>query len=53
MVEESKEVVSRYRDIYKSGDLDRLGDVLSSDRSPHAWVEGVPHSIEGAKELTG
>lgn len=50
MVEENKEVVRRYRDIYNSGQLDRLGDVLSSDWSPHAWVEGVP-SIEGAKEL--
>jgi hypothetical protein len=48
MVEENKEVVRRYRDVYNSGQLD--GDVLSSDRSPHAWVEGVP-SIEGAKEL--
>jgi hypothetical protein len=48
MVEENKEVVRRYHDIYNSGQLD--GDVLSSDWSPQAWVEGVP-SIEGAKEL--
>jgi predicted ester cyclase len=51
MTEENKEVVRRYREIYNSDDLDRLGDVLSTDWSPHAWVEGLPRSIEGAKEL--
>ena len=49
--ERNKEVVRRYREAYNSGDLDALDEILSRDWTTHAWIEGLPRSVEAAKEL--
>jgi len=51
MSESNKELIRRYRKAYNSGDLDQLDDLLAPNWSSHAWVEGVPRTVEGAKQL--
>jgi steroid delta-isomerase-like uncharacterized protein len=48
-IEENKNVVRRYQEIYNSNDLDRLTDVLSEDLSTPNIMPGIPKGLEGAK----
>jgi steroid delta-isomerase-like uncharacterized protein len=48
-VEENKDIVRRYQEIYNSNDLDRLTEVVSEDLlTPHI-MPGIPQGLEGAK----
>jgi steroid delta-isomerase-like uncharacterized protein len=51
MSEDNKAVVRRYREAYNSNNLDELDEVLAPDWVSHAWTEGIPRTIENAKEL--
>ncbi len=48
-VEENKEIVRRYQEIYNSNDLDALGEVVSEDLLTPKIMPGIPTGIEGAK----
>jgi steroid delta-isomerase-like uncharacterized protein len=48
-IEEAKNILRRYQEIYNSNDLERLTEVVSEDLlTPHI-MPGVPHGLEGAK----
>jgi steroid delta-isomerase-like uncharacterized protein len=48
-MEENKNIVRRYQEIYNSNQLDRLTEVLSEDiRTPNI-MPGIPQGLEGAK----
>lgn len=51
MSEANKEVVRRYQEAYNSQDLDALDDLLDPNWTTNAWPEGIPQSIEAAKEF--
>jgi steroid delta-isomerase-like uncharacterized protein len=51
MSEANKEIIRRYQEAYNSGDLDVLDEILAPDWVTNAWVEGVPKSVEAAKEF--
>lgn len=51
MSEDNKALIRRYRQAYNSGDLDELDDLLAPDWTSHAWIEGVPQSMDNAKEV--
>jgi predicted ester cyclase len=51
MSEKNKEVVRRWQEAYNSGRLEILDDVLSSEWVSNSWPEGVPHTLDGAREL--
>ena len=51
MSEDNKALIRRYRAAYNSGNLDELDNLLAPDWLSHAWVKGVPRTIEGAKDL--
>ena len=46
-----KAIVRRYRDIYNSGNLDALGEVLAADFVGHNMLPGLPPGLEGARAL--
>ena len=48
-IEENKNLVRRYQDIYNSNNLDDLLEVVSEDLLTPRIMAGVPHGIEGAK----
>ena len=48
-IEENKNIVRRYQDIYNSNNLDALTEVVSEDLLTPKIMAGVPHGIEGAK----
>lgn len=48
-IEENKNIVRRYQEIYNSNDLDRLTEVVSEDLVTPNIMSGIPHGIEGAK----
>ena len=48
-IEENKNLVRRYQDIYNSNNLDDLLEVVSEDLLTPKIMAGVPHGIEGAK----
>ena len=48
-IEENKEIVRRYQEIYNSNDLDALGEVVSEDLLTPKLMPGIPTGIEGAK----
>ena len=48
-IEENKNIVRRYQEIYNSNDLDRLTEVVSEDLLTPNILPGIPHGVEGAK----
>ena len=48
-IEENKQIVRRYQDIYNSNNLDALTEVVSEDLITPKIMAGIPSGIEGAK----
>ena len=48
-LEENKNIVRRYQEIYNSNELDRLTEVVSEDLLTPNIMPGIPHGVEGAK----
>ena len=48
-IEENKNIVRRYQEIYNSNKLDNFLEVVSEDLLMPKIMPGVPHGIEGAK----
>jgi hypothetical protein len=48
-LEENKNIVRRYQEIYNSNDLDSLIEVVSENLLTPKIMPSVPHGIEGAK----
>src|SRR5690348_5204526 len=48
-LEENKNIVSRYQEIYNSNALDALGEVVAEDLLTPKIMPGIPSGIEGAK----
>ncbi len=48
-IEENKEIVRRYQEIYNRNDLDALDEVVSDDLLTPKIMPGIPTGIEGAK----
>ena len=48
-VDENKNIVRRYQEIYNSNNLDALVEVLSENLLTPRIMPGVPHGVEGAK----
>jgi predicted ester cyclase len=51
MSEANKEIVRRYQEAYNTNNLDLLDEVLAPDWKTNGWPEGVPQSIEMAREF--
>ena len=51
MSEANKDVVRRYQDAYNNNDLDVLDEVLDPNWKTNGWPEGIPQSIEAAREF--
>lgn len=50
-IEENKNIVRRYQEIYNSNDLDALGEVLAEDLVSPKIMPGMPSGLEGAKQV--
>src|SRR6266498_1387305 len=48
-IEENKNIVRRYQEIYNSNELDRLTEVVSADLLTPNIMPGIPQGLEGAK----
>jgi len=48
-IEENKNIVRRYQELYNSNDLDHLTEVLSEDVLTPNIMPGIPTGLEGAK----
>jgi len=48
-IEENKQIVRRYQEIYNSNNLDALTEVVSENLLTPKIMPGVPHGLEGAK----
>ena len=48
-IEENKNIVRRYQEIYNSNDLDHLTEVVSEDLLTPNIMPGIPQGLEGAK----
>jgi predicted ester cyclase len=48
-IEENKNIVRRYQELYNSNDLDRLIEVVSEDLLTPNIMPGIPPGLEGAK----
>jgi predicted ester cyclase len=48
-IEENKEIVRRYQEIYNRNDLDVLGEVVSQNLLTPKIMSGIPRGMEGAK----
>jgi hypothetical protein len=48
-IEENKNIVRRYQEIYNHNDLDFLNEVLSEDLLTPNIMPGIPPGLEGAK----
>jgi len=48
-IEENKEIVRRYQEIYNRNDLDALGEVVSENLLTPKIMSGIPTGMEGAK----
>ena len=48
-IEENKNIVRLYQEIYNSNDLDRLTEVVSEDLLTPNIMPGIPHGLEGAQ----
>lgn len=51
MSEANKEIVRRYQEAYNTNNLDLLDELLAPDWTTNGWPEGVPQSIEAAKDF--
>lgn len=51
MSEQNKEIVRRWQEAYNRGEYDELDDLLAPDWVTNGWLEGVPKTIDMAKEL--
>jgi steroid delta-isomerase-like uncharacterized protein len=49
--EANKEIVRRYQEAYNTNRLEVLDELLAPNWKTNAWPEGVPQSIEAAKEF--
>jgi predicted ester cyclase len=50
-VEENKQLVRRYQDIYNSNHLEELDDVMAADVRTPKIIPGFPPGLEGAKKV--
>ena len=50
MSEANKEIIRRYQEAYNTNNLDVLNELLAPDWKTNAWPEGIPQSLETAKE---
>ena len=48
-IEENKEIIRRYQEIYNRNDLDALGEVVSENLLTPRIMPGIPTGMEGAK----
>ncbi len=48
-IEENKNIVRRYQEIYNNNNLDALSEVVSEDLLTPRIMSGIPAGIEGAK----
>lgn len=48
-IEENKQIVRRYQEIYNSNNLDALTEVVSEELLTPKIMPGIPSGIEGAK----
>jgi steroid delta-isomerase-like uncharacterized protein len=51
MSEANKDLIRRYQEAYNSGHLDVLDEILAPDWATNAWPEGMPQSVESAKQF--
>ena len=47
-IEDNKDIVRRYQEIYNSNDLDRLTEVVADDLRTPNIMPGIPQGLEGA-----
>lgn len=50
-IEQNKQIVRRYQEIYNNNDLDALGEVVAQDLSMPKVMSGMPPGLEGAKRV--
>ena len=50
-IEENKNIVRRYQEIYNSNDLDSLGEVVAEDVLTPKMLPGMEPGLEGAKQV--
>jgi predicted ester cyclase len=48
-IEENKDIVRRYQEIYNRNELERLTEVVSEDLLTPKMLPGIPSGLEGAK----
>jgi steroid delta-isomerase-like uncharacterized protein len=51
MSEANKEIIRRWQEAYSNGKLDEIDDLLAPDWVTNGWPEGVPQTVEMAKEM--
>jgi predicted ester cyclase len=51
MSEANKEIIRRYQEAYNSNNLDVLDELLAPDWKTNGWVQGVPQTIDSAKDV--
>ena len=51
MSEANKDIVRRYQEAYNTNNLEILDEVLAPNWKTNAWPEGVPQSLDLAKEF--
>lgn len=51
MSEQNKEIVRRWQEAYNRGDYEELDELLAPDWVTNGWLDGVPKTVEMAKEL--
>jgi steroid delta-isomerase-like uncharacterized protein len=50
-IEENKNIVRRYQEIYNSNDLESLGEVVAENLITPKIMPGMPPGLEGAKRV--
>jgi predicted ester cyclase len=48
-IEANKALVRRYRELHNTNQLDKLGEVLAANFTPHSMLPQLPPNLEGAK----
>lgn len=48
-IEQNKNIVRRYQEVYNSNDVDRLTEVVSDELRTPNIMPGIPSGLEGAK----
>jgi predicted ester cyclase len=51
MSEANKAIVRRYREIYNTNQLDKLGEVLADNFTPHALFPGMSPALETYRQI--